>query len=584
MATQDTLPQDGVLRRIRSDGDIPSRPERAHIRTNRGISESTGDHQAGHSRQISSNLASPIVARHQSPSSIPSTPTNLSTWSPPLSSARSIPPIQPPQGTPPSADQQSTTRAQAIPHNIPLYVRLMMYFGIGRNASYARKSLVSLIWNISWGFLQVVVIMTMLILTGTHFRSASDPGLSEWTACDRPLGVWASLWVVRVILASSLAYWDFLRERVLHPLRSDAEADTNSNVQQPMMTANHAENAPAATSGNQTVNSSISAPIRPTDSNISYSRTYSRLTLVSSLMTLSWFLTAHILEYTSISTCRHTSPHLWWLVFGILCIMYLMVLEVVLVGLIVLVIAPIIFIFWNILLICIGRHPIQNPHMIKPEIGKLSKSVVERIPLVMYIPSPPESERVTSAEVPHSYPPKIPQAASKPSQRRFKLLRNLSSFRSKKSDEGIDKTNEKNDELLSNLQGPISWEDNWEQSEYPFVALEGNRAACAICLMDFEEPKKKNAAAKQESGDQPTEGKNSTNSSTLPPTIAEVQRGDDLKLEDAGEGAQPLRLLQCGHVFHKTCLDPWLTDVSGRCPVCQRPVEIPKPKKSRRTP
>lgn len=61
-------------------------------------------------------------------------------------------------------------------------------------------------------------------------------------------------------------------------------------------------------------------------------------------MTLSWFLTAHILEYTSIQTCRVTSPHLWWLIFGILCIMYLMVLEVVLLGLLVLVIAPILFV------------------------------------------------------------------------------------------------------------------------------------------------------------------------------------------------------------------------------------------------
>jgi hypothetical protein len=54
----------------------------------------------------------------------------------------------------------------------------------------------------------------------------------------------------------------------------------------------------------------------------------SRLTLLSSLLTLTWFLTAHILEYTSVNSCRHSSPHLWWLTFGILCIMYIMVLEV----------------------------------------------------------------------------------------------------------------------------------------------------------------------------------------------------------------------------------------------------------------
>ncbi len=42
-------------------------------------------------------------------------------------------------------------------------------------------------------------------------------------------------------------------------------------------------------------------------------------------------------------------------------------------------------------------------------------------------------------------------------------------------------------------------------------------------------------------------------------------------------------MFTCLASTQRTCLDPWLTDVSGRCPVCQRPVEIPgqKTKKSR---
>lgn len=34
----------------------------------------------------------------------------------------------------------------------------------------------------------------------------------------------------------------------------------------------------------------------------------------------------------------------------------------------------------------------------------------------------------------------------------------------------------------------------------------------------------------------------------------------------------------------KVCVDPWLIDVSGRCPVCQRPVQLEdvEPKKSKR--
>jgi len=315
---------------------------------------------------------------------------------------------------------------------------------------------------------------------------------------------------------------------------------------------------------------------------------YSRLTLLSSLLTLSWFLTAHILEYTSINTCRHSSPHLWWLTFGILCLMYLMVLEVVLLGFVVFIVAPILFLFWNIVLICIGRHPLQTTSMIKPEIGKLSKSIVDRIPLVMYIPPPPENplqDKVAVPEPAYGYPPK-PAPAMPVSKTRFKFIRRFSSFQGKKGDNLSKTSNTPDGEKDVEKTGQLpTWEEHWEQGEYPFVVLEGNRAACAICLMDFEEPKRIGGAAGAGADFEEPDG---ASGSVQNPEISEVpvesdeaeqRRQDELKLADAGEGAQPLRLLACGHVFHKTCLDPWLTDVSGRCPVCQRAVELPNDKK-----
>ncbi|KAK0554125.1 hypothetical protein OC846_002214 [Tilletia horrida] len=45
------------------------------------------------------------------------------------------------------------------------------------------------------------------------------------------------------------------------------------------------------------------------------------------------------------------------------------------------------------------------------------------------------------------------------------------------------------------------------------------------------------------------------------------------EIEDLdSEAFEPLRLMKCGHVLHRSCLDEWLTGVSGRCPVCSRPV------------
>lgn len=282
--------------------------------------------------------------------------------------------------------------------------------------------------------------------------------------------------------------------------------------------------------------------------------------------------------------------------------MYVMVLEVLLLGFIVLVLAPILFVFWNIFLFIIGRHPAQNPHMIKPDIGKLPKSLVDRIPLVMYIPPPPtnspakspdpESKNSNAVENPlgsslsaeHEYPPQQPELSTQPApakKSRFRFFKRKVTKDSKDSTEGggsggsgqqpNSPSGEKEQEV---------WEGQYERSEYPFVVLEGNRASCAICLMDFEEPKRKLAAHASSSSSRPTPGEASSSSSPI--SNQEDSQGE-LKLTDAGDGAQPLRLLACGHVFHQTCLDPWLTDVSGRCPVCQRPVEAKELKKRKKS-
>ncbi|TFK44702.1 hypothetical protein BDQ12DRAFT_717858 [Crucibulum laeve] len=572
MSNADATPHESPLRRIRSAGDIPRRPERVHYRQASHVSQLRSD---ASDVRISGSSSGQDLATSRSP--LHSPVTSSSAYPRPAIHMPSFASTQIPvlQGQEPQI-QQAHRR-----HDRSLHRRIMTYFGLGPNASRERKSQVSLCWNLSWGFSQVVVIATLLGLSGTVFQSPTEPNFTEWQACDRPLGIWACLWVVRVVLASGLAYWEYVRDRMTQANR-DAETTAGQGVVRSDPFAPRP--APTPTTGRPPLPAVSGTPGDAPDPIIlPHTQIYSRLTLLSSLMTLSWFLTAHILEYTSINTCRHSSPHVWWLIFGVLCIMYMMVLEVLLLGFVVLVLAPLVFIFWNLFLICIGRHPIQNPGVIKPEIGKLSKSVVERIPLVMYIPPPPDAPAekpiITAPEATYSYPPKPPPTPS-PSKSRFRFLRKITSIGAKKGDPNSISTNGKDKEKTSEGEAEM-WEANWERGDYPFVVLEGNRASCAICLMDFEEPKRTGLAA----GELPiTKEENSgTNGVEEVPNAAEVAREEQLKLADAGEGAQPLRLLACGHVFHKTCLDPWLIDVSGRCPVCQRAVEIPEvPKKKQR--
>jgi len=150
----------------------------------------------------------------------------------------------------------------------------------------------------------------------------------------------------------------------------------------------------------------------------------------------------------------------------------------------------------------------QNPGVIKYEIGKLSKAAVDKIPLVVYHSTPPcdSDPKADMHQLPHNYPPK--------SQKRPMRFHRTKVFDSESKNEAS------NDDAKDDTEGQSdSWADKWEDTEYPFVTLEGNHAACAICLMDYE---------------------------------AETS---DLKLSDAGQGSRPLRLLDCGHIFHVSPLD-----------------------------
>lgn len=116
------------------------------------------------------------------------------------------------------------------------------------------------------------------------------------------------------------------------------------------------------------------------------------------------------------------------------------------------------------------------------------------------------------------------------------------------------------------------------KGEYPFVQLDSHRASCAICLLDFEEPSRVSSGPvgsdvpkipvesqatevpeTRQEGEGEREGDITEQAATLPTPVSPTLTGDlALRLQDAGEGAQPLRLLKCGHVFHVSSSLPCL--------------------------
>jgi len=200
----------------------------------------------------------------------------------------------------------------------------------------------------------------------------------------------------------------------------------------------------------------------------------------------------------------------------------------------------------------------------------------------MYIPPPPEGSdfKPTSSNIisnPYTYPPGgTAKSVTKP-MGRFKFLKP----RSKTKD--MAPTTIKLPADVEKTPGSgqlLTWSDYWEESEYPFVVLEGNRAACAICLTDFEEPKRRSGlehpfsvdkedAHESASAEKSLENNQCVQDETKPVKIStghamksvdasntsitsEARAVDPSgpQLQDAVEEAQPLRLLICGHVFH----------------------------------
>jgi hypothetical protein len=68
--------------------------------------------------------------------------------------------------------------------------------------------------TIAYSFAQIVIIIVLLVISA-HHKSTSDPQISEWAACSKPLGAWDAVWVVKLIFDCGLVYWSYLRDRLI---------------------------------------------------------------------------------------------------------------------------------------------------------------------------------------------------------------------------------------------------------------------------------------------------------------------------------------------------------------------------------
>ncbi|KAH9848852.1 hypothetical protein C2E23DRAFT_409922 [Lenzites betulinus] len=116
-----------------------------------------------------------------------------------------------------------------------------------------------------------------------------------------------------------------------------------------------------------------------------------------------------------------------------------------------------------------------------------------------------------------------------------------------------------------------------QEQGLPYVVLQDNLAACSICCSDFEAPPASivpPAVATSEDGGEAHELSVAVRPGYRVGEL-EVRIPVEPSLVNAGaaDGAErtPLRLLGCGHAFHKECIDQWLGQ-KAVCPNCMTPV------------
>lgn len=75
--------------------------------------------------------------------------------------------------------------------------------------------------------LKITAIIALLIYSSEH-SSPEYPDISEWRACDKPLGLWNSIWAVKVGFDCVIVFWGYKRERASRAMNTCVFSDNTS--------------------------------------------------------------------------------------------------------------------------------------------------------------------------------------------------------------------------------------------------------------------------------------------------------------------------------------------------------------------
>ncbi|GAA5823667.1 hypothetical protein JCM11251_000718 [Rhodosporidiobolus azoricus] len=356
-----------------------------------------------------------------------------------------------------------------------------------------------------FGFAGVAQIVAFIVVLALTYH---DP-------CDKPLALYLVLMTVRIALFLPISFWQSINARP----RRNATAEQREAWER---------NRPFGS-------------VR-LDNNVRR---------LSDLLSLASIVLFFFGNYWIISqrTCDATAPVLYKTALAALILSWIVTLEVVIYGLLILFFLP----FFLIGARWFGLGQAKN------EIGPLSKTDIEKLPKRLFVGPLPSSDHDDESSPPAAASAD-PAPASSPSSP-AKDAKSPSSATTSVSPAPASS--------VSSRSHSRQWWRLWrgtpvdpaekaaraqvgEYVAFPAgvepVMLPASQSACSICLCEYE----------------------------LPPL-----RTDPSACESWKPDEELLRLLPCNHAFHSACLADWLA-VSGRCPLCQRAVNEPKAKKGKK--
>ncbi|KAI1791715.1 hypothetical protein LXA43DRAFT_920064 [Ganoderma leucocontextum] len=478
----------------------------------------------------------------------------------------------------PQAPAESRSAFQRAKHRLK---ELLGYAG-SRQAQRDRQEIVRLVALLGYSGVQIIIIIVIIIIgakttSPLPLNADRNPPVSqsELSACSL-LGAWILIWLGKLIIWGYLEIWVLRYKRRLRRARQAAQRQQRaSRADLPPLEFPHGAEQPGPDGGNAVPEEGEPLADGPREHHELCPLTWASVHLLvyklDFLVSLIWYFVTVLIATEEGSRCREGAKDIRAGSFTILFMVYCHYTLTVLLPAI---------------QVLMARH-----RAAQPLIGKLSKKDVDRIPLVLFIPPPPADTPASPiSPLPRSvtHPIPSPRPPPPPPSKRRRFISFRPTFRRRDTRPGIADI-ERGAEAMSPIdEEGDDWDRIWERGSYPFVRLPENRATCIICLTDFEAPRR---VSERERATQPTmipegNGLEMRPLSSLDPALGveevrvEAPRDADartIELADTGgsDAPQPLRLLSCGHVYHKECVDPWLIQNSGRCPYCSARVEIP---------